>query len=162
MPEDDEDDDTLAGEMPELDTLSLPGDDPVAPPVAPAILLRYLSRQRALKVAAAAIRPLVPADIVEDLAADAVIRALKARPPRVEGAIPAWLAEIARRVAARWLAKRARRAKYEGPMPVTPSREDDYTGHALEQDAAPAEVESVFDTEVAEEAEALIDSHLES
>jgi len=133
MADDDEEDDDLAQPMPELDDLLVEGDDPVAPELDPAILRRFLSSQKALNVAAAAIQPVVPEQQVADLAVDAVIRALRARKPRVEAVIPAWLAEIARRVAARYLEKKKRRAKYEGPMPVRKAREDDYTGHKVEQ-----------------------------
>jgi DNA-directed RNA polymerase specialized sigma24 family protein len=160
MADDDEDDDNLAGEMPELDHLTVAGDDPTVPELAPALVRRFLSRQRALDIAAAVVRPVLPAQVVEDVAADAVVRALKARPPRVEVVLPSWLAEIARRVAARWLEKRARRAKYEGPMPVHKARTDDYTGHRIETHAIP--VGSLFAEDVAEEAEDLLDPYLES
>jgi DNA-directed RNA polymerase specialized sigma24 family protein len=125
MADDEEEDDDLAQPMPELDDLVVEGDDPAAQDLDPAILRRFLSSQRALNVAAAAIKPMVPAQQVADLATDAVIRALRARKPRVEAVIPAWLAEIARRVAARYLEKKKRRAKYEGPMPVRKAREDE-------------------------------------
>ena len=130
MAEDDEDDDNLAGEMPELDDLAVEGDDRAAPRLDPAVVRRFLPRQKALDMAAAAVRPIVPAREEEDLATDAVVRALKARPPCSEKALSSWLWVIARRVAARWLEKRARRAEHEGQMPVPKEVSDDYTGHA--------------------------------
>jgi DNA-directed RNA polymerase specialized sigma24 family protein len=160
MAEEEEEEDDLAGEMPELDQLTVVGDNPAAPELDRAVVRRFLSRQRALDIAATVIRPLVPADQVEDLAADAVVRALKARPPRVEAVLPGWLAEIARRVAIRWLEKRKRRAQYEGPMPVAGAQEDAYTGHAVESHAEP--VRTYFDEEGADEAQELVDDFLES
>jgi len=97
---------------------------------------------------------------VEDLATDAVVRALKARPPCSEKALSSWLWVIARRVAARWLEKRARRAEYEGAMPVQKTVTDDYTGHEVETHAAPER--SFFDQDLADEAEDLIGRFLES
>jgi len=160
MAEDDEDEDNLAGEMPELDDLTVEGDDPAAPRLDPAVVRRFLSRQKALDLAAAAIRPVVPAREVEDLATDAVIRALKARPPCAEKALSSWLWVIARRVAARWLEKRARRAEYEGRMPVPKEVTDDYTGHAVETHDAP--VRSFFDPDLGDEAEGLLEPYLEA
>jgi len=160
MAEEDEDDDDLAGEMPELDELVVLGDDRAALELDPKVVRRFLSKQRALDICMAVVRPLVPAQHVEDLAADAVVRALKARPPRVEAVLPAWLAVIARRVAARWLEKRKRRAKHEGAMPIARAREDDYTGHAVEDHVEP--VRGFFDDGAAEEAEDLVEPYLES
>jgi DNA-directed RNA polymerase specialized sigma24 family protein len=160
MVDDDEEEDDLAGEMPELDELTVVGDDPAARELDPAVVRRFLSHQRALDLAANAVRGLVPAQEVEDLAADAIVRACRARPPRVGAVLPAWLATIARRVAVRWLEKRARRAKYEGPLPVRQAREDDYTGQPVE-DHVRLEG-SVFDYGAAGEAEALLDPYLES
>jgi RNA polymerase sigma factor (sigma-70 family) len=66
----------------------------------------------------------VPAQHVEDIIQDAIeeaLRALERTPPSRDDALPAWLAQIARRVAADFLAQRTRRAKYEGPMPEEPA-----------------------------------------
>ena len=162
MADDEEEDDDLAQPMPELDDLVGEGDDPAAQDLDPAILRRFLSSQRALNVAAAAIKPMVPAQQVADLATDAGIRALRARKPRVEVVIPAWLAEIARRVAARWLEKKKRRAKYEGEMPVHKAREDDYTGRKVEHPPAP--MGNYFDPDGPEDEdeEAPIDPYLDT
>jgi DNA-directed RNA polymerase specialized sigma24 family protein len=159
MAEDEEEDDDLASPMPELDDLAVEGDDPVAPELDPAILRRFLSSQKALDVAAAAIKPIVPAQQVGDLAAEAVIRALNARKPRAEVVIPAWLAEIARRVAARYLEKKKRRAKYEGPMPVRRAREDDYTGHKVEHHAVA--MGNYFDPDGPEDEEEMLDPFMD-
>ena len=161
MAEDEEEDDDLAQPMPELDELAIEGDDPAAPELDPAILRRFLSSQKALNVAAAAVKRMVPEQQVADIAVDAVIRALRARKPRVEVVIPAWLAEIARRVAARWLEKTKRRAKYEGAMPVRKAREDDYTGHKVEHHPAP--MGNYFDADGPEdEEEPLIDPYMDT
>jgi RNA polymerase sigma factor (sigma-70 family) len=66
----------------------------------------------------------VPSQHVEDIVQDAneeALRALERTPPSRDEALPAWLAQIARRVAADFLAQRARRSKYEGPMPEEPA-----------------------------------------
>ena len=145
MAEDDEDDD-LDEPMPELDDLVVEGDDPDAPELDPRVLQRFFSRQKALDVAAAAVKGIVPAQEVNNIAAEAVIRAFRARkPPHLEAVIPAWLATIARRVAGKWLEKRKRRAKYEGPMPSRKKREDDYTGHRVETHPEP--VGNFFDAD---------------
>ena len=157
--EDEDEEDDLAAPMPELDDLAVEGDDPVAKELDPAILRRFLSSQKALDVAAAAIKPIVPAQQVGDLAAEAVIRALNARKPRVEVVIPGWLAVIARRVAARWLEKKERRAKYEGPMPVRKAREDDYTGHKVEQHAPP--MGNYFDPDGPEDEEEMLEPFMD-
>jgi hypothetical protein len=159
MAEDEEEDDDLAAPMPELDDLVVEGDDPAAQELDPAILRRFLSSQKALDIAAAAIKPVIPEQEVRDLAADAVIRALTARKPRVEAVIPWWLAQIARRVAARWLEKKNRRAKYEGPMPVRKAREDDYTGHEVEHHAAP--MGNYFDPDGPEDEEEMLDPFMD-
>jgi DNA-directed RNA polymerase specialized sigma24 family protein len=60
----------------------------------------------------------VPEEEVDDIVQSVMAEALRAPalPYRTE-ALLAWLATIARRQSAQFLRKRARRAKYEGPMP---------------------------------------------
>jgi RNA polymerase sigma factor (sigma-70 family) len=110
------------------------GDDPDAPPLDPAIVRRFLNSKEALDIARSPIRKIVPKGQVDDLAADAIVRALRARPPHLEIVLPAWLMTIAERTAIRWLEKSKRRKKYEGRMPTHVAREDDYTGEAVETD----------------------------
>ena len=161
MAEDFDDEDDLDEEMPELDELAVAGDDSAGPGIDPEVVRRFLSKQRALDIAAAAVRPLLPAQAVEDVAADAVVRAVRARPPRVEVVLPGWLAEIARRVAARWLEKRKRRKKHEGPIPVHKARRDDYTGQKVETHPEP--IGNFFDPDGdVEEAELLLEPYLDS
>jgi DNA-directed RNA polymerase specialized sigma24 family protein len=127
------------GDPPGTDDERVAGDDPNAPALDRAVVTRFLGSKAALDVARAAARKVIPSEHVDDLTADAIARALRARPPRREEALVAWLTRIAERTAARWLQKRARRAKYEGPMPVHVAREDDYTGEVVD-DGTGAEV----------------------
>jgi DNA-directed RNA polymerase specialized sigma24 family protein len=134
-PRDDDDD----GEADDRD-LTVEGDEPSAPRLDPGVVRRFLSTPATLTIARNTIRQLVPRGEVEELAADTMVRALTAPPPRVERVLPGWLAEIARRVAIRWLEKRGRRAKHEGPMPQHVAQEDAYTGAVAddEGDSDPA------------------------
>ena len=86
-------------------------------------------------------------------------RALTARPPRSEKVLPAWLWTIARRRAIKWLEKRKRRAKYEGPMPTHAPREDAYTGAVDPDDAEPAE--HAYDPQADDELGELLGSALD-
>lgn len=129
----DEDDDEDGDDDAPLEGVE--GDDPDAPPLPRHVVERFLASKQATDVARAAVRKLVPKSEVDDLAADAIAEALRARPPRVEAALVAWLTTIARRRAAKWLAKRERRRKYEGAMPEHAAREDDYTGAAVDDDS---------------------------
>src|ERR1019366_5610881 len=71
--------------------------------------------------------------------------------------LPAWLIQIARRRAIRWLEKRKRRSAYEGPMPTHVAREDDYTGEAVETvDPSDTSYDPTSDEEPAE----LLGTHL--
>jgi DNA-directed RNA polymerase specialized sigma24 family protein len=118
----------------------LEGEDPSAPRIDRAIVVRFLGSRDALRIAARAVRRMVPAQIVEDLAAEAIGRALTAPAPRSEKALPAWLTTIARRRAIGWLEKRKRRSKFEGPMPERRSTEDAYTGEVVDADLEPGEL----------------------
>jgi DNA-directed RNA polymerase specialized sigma24 family protein len=142
---------------PEEPDVPVEGDDPDAPPLDPAIVRRFLNSQRALDLAKIPIRKLVPKGQVDDLAGDAILRALKARPPHLEAVLPAWLMTIAERTAIRWLEKHNRRKKYEGPMPTHVAREDDYTGEAIETDD-PADTS--YDPEADPEPTELLGDHL--
>jgi DNA-directed RNA polymerase specialized sigma24 family protein len=163
----DDDDDPIDADEPAPDSDEEPsdepdvpveGDDPQAPPLDAAVVRRFLSTRQARSIAENAIRKLVPRDQVEDLATDALVRALRAPPPRTEIVLPGWLAPIAVRTAIRWLEKRKRRSKYEGPMPTRDAREDDYTGEPIDdEDAADAAHEPDDDTEPAE----LLGTHLD-
>jgi hypothetical protein len=137
-----DDEDAAEGDEDEVrgDDEPVEGDDPEAPPLDPAAVPRFVSSKQARTVAEGVLRKIVPRVEVYDLATDALERALKARPPRVEAVLPAWLARIARRVGAKWLDKRKRRSKYEGDMPVRVAREDDYTGEARDDDGGRGEV----------------------
>ncbi|HEY5318008.1 MAG TPA: sigma-70 family RNA polymerase sigma factor, partial [Solirubrobacteraceae bacterium] len=108
------------------------------PPLAPAVVHRYLASTTAHSIAKKVLRKLVPKEQVEDLATDTLVRALKAPPPHTEAVLPGWFAQIARRRAIDWLRKTKRRKKYEGPMPVHVAREDDYTGQAIDTGDAAA------------------------
>jgi RNA polymerase sigma factor (sigma-70 family) len=84
----------------------------------------FLARADMRGMVRAIVAKRVPAQHVEDVVQDAneeALRALERTPPSRDEALPAWLAQIARRVAADFLVKRARRAKYEGPMPEEPA-----------------------------------------
>jgi DNA-directed RNA polymerase specialized sigma24 family protein len=142
---------------PEEPDVPVEGDDPAAPPLDAAIVRRFLNSQRALDIAKVPIRKIVPRGQVDDLAADAIVRALKARPPHLEIVLPAWLMTIAERRALRWLEMRTRRKKYEGPMPTHVAREDDYTGEAVETED-PAE--TAYDPDADEEPAELLGDHL--
>jgi len=161
-PPDDDDDSDRQSDPPVDDDVKVEGDDPSAPPLAEAVVRRFLSSQRALDIAANAVRKLVPAQEVTDIAADGVLRAtraMKKSPPRVEKVLPGWLAEIARRTAIRWLEKRKRRAKYEGALPTDAAAEDAYTGDAVETDGA--EPRAFFDPGEVGEAEDLVEPYLD-
>jgi len=134
------------------------GDDPDAPPLDAAIVQRFLTSKLARTTAENAIRKLVPRNEVEDIASDALVRALRAPPPHAEIVFPGWLAPIARRTAIRWLEKRKRRSAYEGPMPVQVAREDDYTGEAVETEDP---TETAYDPETDEEPEKLLGDDLD-
>jgi DNA-directed RNA polymerase specialized sigma24 family protein len=134
-PEDDANGPDEEDEGPDNDDEPVEGDDPSAPPLDRAVVERFLRSKEARDVAIAAIRKLVPKQEVEDLANDAVVRAFRATTwPSVEAALVGWLTSIARRRAIRWLEKRKRRQKYEGAMPTKGTREDAYTGAAIEDD----------------------------
>jgi DNA-directed RNA polymerase specialized sigma24 family protein len=156
-----DDDDDLSHEDDADDTEPdepVEGDDLTAPLVAPAVVHRFLTTPKALRVAKNAVRRLVPRDEIENLVADALVRALKAPRPHTEIVLPGWLAAIARRTAMRWLTKRKRRAKYEGPMPSRVAREDDYTGKAADADDAP---EPFYDPAADEEPAKLLGEELD-
>lgn len=144
------------------DDVAVEGDDPAAPALDPAVVRRFLGSKAALDVAKAAIRPLVPAQEVDDLASDAVVRAMRAPPPRTQAALVSWLGEIARRTAIRWLEKRARREKHEGPMPRRAAQEDAYTGEAIGEELVGADaLGASYDPEGDEEPLELIGSYLD-
>jgi DNA-directed RNA polymerase specialized sigma24 family protein len=137
------------------------GDDPTAPPLGPEVVKRFLGGKDAHRIALAAVRPIVPHDRVDDLAADAMVRALTARPPSLEKVLPAWLDAIARRVAIRWLEKRARRAKYEGAMPQQVAREDDYTGETLDDADDQGDFDPTYDPDADGEPGELLGPYLD-
>jgi DNA-directed RNA polymerase specialized sigma24 family protein len=65
----------------------------------------------------------VPSRDVENLVQDSLeeaLRALGRRPPSRRDGLPGWVATVSRRVVADFLAKRSRRARYEGSMPEEP------------------------------------------
>ncbi|HEY8089092.1 MAG TPA: sigma factor [Polyangiaceae bacterium] len=147
LPDDEEDHGDADDESPDSDPdppvepeVPVEGEDPSAPRIDRAIVVRFLGSRDAFRIAARAVRRMVPAQIVEDLAAEAIGRALTAPAPRSEKALPAWLTTIARRRAIRWLEKRKRRSKFEGPMPERLAREDAYTGEAVDADLEPGEL----------------------
>ena len=123
-----------AADDPDDDDGPLEGDDPTAPPLAPEVVRKFLGSKKAFEVAKAAVAKRVPSQEVGDLAMLALEDALAAPPPHAEAALVSWLHRIARRRAADWLRKRARRKKYEGEMPSHVAREDDYTGETLAED----------------------------
>ncbi|HEY3817106.1 MAG TPA: hypothetical protein VGL81_08045 [Polyangiaceae bacterium] len=127
---DDDDDDEIA-DQPDP---PVAGDDPAAPPLDPAVVRRYLGTRKAMSLAKNIVGKIVPRSVVQELAADALVRALTAPPPRKEVVLPGWLAAIAWRTAVRWLEKEARRAPYIGEMPIHVAREDDYTGEAIDEE----------------------------
>jgi DNA-directed RNA polymerase specialized sigma24 family protein len=155
--DDDEDDD----DKPEPD-IPVEGDDVTAPRIDPAIVRRFLDTKPAFTIARNAVRKIVPPDQVDDIATDALVRALRALPPHTEIVLPRWLAAIAERTAMRWLDKRKRRSKYEGPMPTHVAREDDYTGEAVDtEDAADTSDDPDYDPDNDEEPAELLGDHLD-
>jgi DNA-directed RNA polymerase specialized sigma24 family protein len=136
------------------------GDDPEAPPLDPAVVKRFLGSKQARDVAIAAIRRLVPKQEAEDLATDAIVRAMRAKPPRLEAVLVSWLTTIADRRAIRWLEKRKRRQKYEGAMPTKAAREDPYTGHALEDDGAGEAARAGYSPDEDDEPGEMVGDHL--
>lgn len=73
----------------------------------------------------------VPSRDVENLVQDSLeeaLRALGRHPPNRRDGLPGWVATIARRVVADFLAKRSRRARYEGSMPEEPWDEEPARG----------------------------------
>jgi DNA-directed RNA polymerase specialized sigma24 family protein len=84
----------------------------------------FLARVDTMRDVRAIVAARVPATNVDDLVQDSLREALEAAdraPPHRADALGAWVAAIARRVVADFLEQRARRAKYQGPMP----REED-------------------------------------
>jgi hypothetical protein len=108
------------------------GEDASAPSIDPALVRRFLATSEAKGIAERVITALVPEQAVEEVVGDAFVAAIKAPPPSSEDKLAPWFASIARRKAARWLAKRTRRAKYEGRMPRQAEAEDEYTGEPVE------------------------------
>ena len=91
-------------------------------------VVAFLERIKTRNFVASLVRAKVPAADVEDVVHDALeeaVEALKRSPPTREEAVSGWLASITHRTVADYHAKRARRAKYEGPMPVEARDEDD-------------------------------------
>jgi DNA-directed RNA polymerase specialized sigma24 family protein len=85
----------------------------------------YLARVETMTKVRAIVAARVPATNVDDLVQDSLREALESAdraPPHRADALGAWVAAIARRVVADFLQQRARRAKYQGPMP---DEEDD-------------------------------------
>jgi DNA-directed RNA polymerase specialized sigma24 family protein len=63
----------------------------------------------------------MPARVIEDIIHDTFEEALRAAvraPPRSAAALPAWIGTFGQRAIADFYAKRKRREKYEGPMPI--------------------------------------------
>jgi DNA-directed RNA polymerase specialized sigma24 family protein len=159
-PDADADDDADAGPPEPFE-----GYDPSEPPLPPAVVHRFLASTRALKIVKKVLRGLVPKQQVEDLATDALLRAIKAPAPPHEDFLPGWLATIARRRAADWLRKRKRREKHEGAMPARAAGEDAYTGEAIHDgdDGDPSYDPTTVETPVellGEELDRLIGSHV--
>jgi DNA-directed RNA polymerase specialized sigma24 family protein len=84
------------------------------------VLRAYLSRPETRRMLMSIVTGKVPPENVEDLVQDAIAEAIETLDrnlPDREQALPAWIATIARRSVADFLAQRTRRAKYEAPMP---------------------------------------------
>lgn len=154
---DGEDDDVCE---PDVSDIEADGDDPAAPALPARVVTRFLSSQRALDIAADAVRSVVPPQQVDDLAADTVVAALRARPPRLEGALVSWLRTIASRVAIAWLERRKRRRKYEGRMPAEPPEQDPGAGDAGDAGAVEP-TRSFFDQDPEEDPGEMLDAFLE-
>ena len=136
----------------------LEGEDPDAPPIDPALVKRFLATKEARAIALHAARKFVPSREVENVAQSAMVRALKATPPRSEIVLPAWFASVCRYEVADFVRKRKRRKKYEGKMPTRVAREDAYTGAPVEDDDP---VDPSYDPEADEEPDNLLGSHLD-
>ena len=145
-------------DAPDDPNVPVDGDDPEAPPLDPAIVRRFLNTKAASDIARTVVRKIIPTEHVDDVAGEALVVAVTAHPPHLEIVLPAWLMTIAHRRAIKWLAKRKRRAAYEGPMPTQVAREDDYTGEAVET-ADPTEAS--YDPEADEEPAELLGEHLQ-
>ena len=101
---------------------------------------------------------------MQDVLAEA-LKAADRSPPAHEDLMSSWLATIARRVVADFLAQRARRAKYEGDMPDEPEGEpgapDGAAGvEASEDDEPPAFPEPSYDPRAAGDDEGEVDAWL--
>ena len=88
--------------------------------VDPTVVAAFMARVETRRAIHAHVAACVAHVDVDDLVQTAWVEAAGAAersPPADENAVPAWLKTIAERVVADHLAQRARRARYEGPMP---------------------------------------------
>jgi DNA-directed RNA polymerase specialized sigma24 family protein len=121
--------------------------------VTPEALRAFLSRVETRTMLMSIVASKVPMADVENLVQDAIREALETSDrnlPDREEALRAWLATIARRVVADFFVKRARRAKYEGPMPdyaAADEGDDDESEHGK----PPAPPEPSYDPRAAED-----------
>jgi len=109
--------------------------------VVAAFIARVETRQAIHAHVAARVARVDVDDLVQTTWAEAA-RAAERSPPAEENAVPAWLKKIAERVVADHLARRARRARYEGPTPDA-DVDGEYAVEANDQAVDPRESEPV-------------------
>jgi len=120
-------------------------------PLAAEVIRNFLAQAERTGLLKRLVAPRAPPEHVDDLAHDTFAEALMAMttsPPQKEDALQAWLATIARRTVANFHTKRARREKYEAPMPVEAA---DATGDASDDDRPDGSREPSYDPRTADD-----------
>jgi DNA-directed RNA polymerase specialized sigma24 family protein len=118
---------------------------PVSDGVDRTVVDAFMARAETRRAIHAHVAACVAHGDVDDLVQTTWVQAARAAdrsPPADENAVPAWLRTIAERVVADHLAQRARRARYEGPMPDA-DVDGEYAVEANEQAVDPRESEPV-------------------
>jgi DNA-directed RNA polymerase specialized sigma24 family protein len=121
------------------------GPNPAPDGVDREVVAEFIARVETRRAIHARVAASVAREDVDDLVQTTWVEAVRAAdrtPPADENAVPAWLKTIAERVVADHLARRARRGRYEGPMPDADVGDQDAV-EASEQAVDPREGEPV-------------------